>query len=84
MFARLENPFNRPDLRNNQSVVIYLDAVGNLLDLCNDKDDQVRGVCEASLVRISSRNPNELINYVINYKKKNQKISENIIAVILR
>lgn len=84
MFARLENPFNRPDLRNNQSVVIYLDAVGNLLDLCNDKDDQVRGVCEASLVRISSRNPNELINYVINYKKKNQKISESIIAVILR
>ena len=84
MFARIENPFNRPDLRNNQSVVIYLDAVGNLLDLCNDKDDQVKGVCEASLVRIASRNPNELINYVINYKKKNQKISEHIIAVILR
>jgi hypothetical protein len=84
MFARLENPFNRPDLRNNQSVVIYLDAVGNLLDLCTDKDDQVKGVCEASLVRIASRNPNELINYVINYKKKNQKISENVIAVILR
>lgn len=84
MFARIENPFNRPDLRNNQSIVIYLDAIGNLLDLCNDKDDQVKGVCEASLVRIASRNPNELINYVISYKKKNQKISENIIAVILR
>ncbi|XP_070495465.1 maestro heat-like repeat-containing protein family member 1 isoform X2 [Chironomus tepperi] len=59
-------------------------AIGSLLDLCNDKDDQVKGVCEASLVRIASRNPNELINYVINYKKKNQKISEQTIAVILR
>jgi hypothetical protein len=84
MFTRIENPFNRPDLRNNQSNVIYLDAIGNLLDLCNDKDDQVKGVCEASLVRIASRNPNELINYVINYKKKTQKISDHIIAVILR
>lgn len=84
MFAKLENPFNRLDSRNNQSTVVYLGAVGNLLDLCNDKDDQVKGVCEASLVRIASRNPNELINYVITYKKKNQKIGDHITAVILR
>lgn len=84
MFARIENPFNRPDVKNNQSIVIYLDAVGNLLDLCNDKDDQVKGVCEASLVRIASRNPNELVDYVIVYKKKTQKIGDQTVAVTLR
>lgn len=84
MFSRLENPFNRPDAKTDQYILICLDAIGNLLNLCNDKDDQVKGVCEASLLKISSRNPNELISYVINYKKKNQKISDHVVSVILR
>lgn len=81
MFAKLVNPFNKVIFFSNAT---YLGAVEKLLDLCNDKDDQVKAICEASLVRISSRNPNEVINFIIQYKKKNSKIHESIVGVILR
>lgn len=84
MFARIENPFNRVEFSSNHSNVLYLDAVGSLLDLCSDKDEQVKATCEASLVRISNRSPNELITFIIAYKKKTQKITDSCVAVILR
>ncbi|KAG5684005.1 hypothetical protein PVAND_013258 [Polypedilum vanderplanki] len=59
-------------------------AVSSLLDLTNDKDDTVRATCEASLVRISNRNPNEVIDFIIAYKKKNPKQNDSTIAVVLR
>jgi hypothetical protein len=83
MFNKIENPFNKPEL-NSKSSLIYLDAIQSLLEGLNDKDDQVKGVCEASLIRIANRHPNDIINFIIAYKKKTPKISDKDSAVILR
>jgi hypothetical protein len=84
MFNRIENPFNKPEISNSPSLLHYTDAVKNLLEGLNDKDDQVKGVCEASLIRIANRHPNDIINFIIAYKKKTPKISDKETAVILR
>jgi hypothetical protein len=84
MFGKIENPFNKPEINKNSSLAFYLDAIQNLLDGLGDKDDQVKAVCEASLIRIANRHPNEIINHSINYKKKTSKIADPIVAVILR
>lgn len=84
MFRKIENPFNKPEIKVNSAFSFYLDAIQNLLDGLSDKDEQVKAVCEASLVRIANRHPNEIINYSIAYKKKTPKIADPIVAVILR
>lgn len=84
MFRKIENPFNKPEIKQNSHLSWYLDAIQNLLDGLSDKDDQVKGVCEASLIRIANRHPNEIINFSIGYKKKTPKIADPIVAVILR
>jgi pullulanase/glycogen debranching enzyme len=84
MFARLENPFNKVEFGSNKSNNFYLDAVASLLDLTGDKDETVRATCEASLVRVSSRSPNEVINFIIAHKKKTLKPVDSVVAVILR
>ena len=62
----------------------YADAVFNLLDSLNDKDDQVKTIAEASLIKIADKKPDEVILIVCDYKKKNPKLSDPTIAVILR
>lgn len=84
MFRKIENPFNKPQVTQNSSLSFYLDAIQNLLEGLGDKDDQVKAVCEASLIRIANRHPNEIINFTIGYKKKTAKIADPIVAVILR
>lgn len=80
MFNQIGNPFNRPI--NNLSP--YLDAVGRLLDSLADKDEQVKATAEASLIKISDKNPDDIILFVCEYKKKNPKLVDSVIAVILR
>lgn len=84
MFRKIENPFNKPDINTDSHLSHYLDAIQNLLDGLSDKDDHVKAVCEASLIRIANRHPNEIINYSIGYKKKTTKVADSIVAVILR
>jgi hypothetical protein len=81
MFNKIENPFNRPV--NNVSTY-YLDAAFQLLDSLNDKDEQVKGIAEASLIKIADKKPDDIILFVCDYKKKNPKLSDPTIAVILR
>lgn len=84
MFKKIENPFNKIDVTKDSSLINYSDAIQHLLDGLNDKDDQVKAVCEASLIRIANRHPNDIINLIIAYKKKTQKIPDPNVAVILR
>lgn len=84
MFKKIENPFNKPEITKDSSLLHYADAIQNLLDGLNDKDDQVKAVCEASLIRIANRKPNDIIHLIIAYKKKISKIQDSIVAVILR
>ena len=84
MFRKIENPFNKPEVTKDHSLIHYTDAIQNLLDGLNDKDDQVKAVCEASLIRIANRHPNDIINLIIAYKKKTPKTADPIVAVILR
>ena len=81
MFNKIENPFNR---RVNNENSRYLDVVAQLLDSLNDKDEKVRGMAEASLIKIADKKPDEIILFVCDYKKKNPKLPDPIIAVILR
>jgi hypothetical protein len=84
MFTKIENPFNKRDFNDNPSLSHYIGALENLLDLVNDKDEQIKGICEASLITISGRNSNDTVNFIIKYKKKNTKINDGVAAVILR
>lgn len=84
MFKKFENPFNKPEVTKDISLIHYTDAIQHLLDGLNDKDDQVKAICEASLIRIANRHPNDIINLIIAYKKKTPKIQDSIVAVILR
>lgn len=82
-YNKLENPFNKLTANNNDSSR-YLDAAFQLLDSLNDKDEQVKAFAEASLLKISDKKPDEVILFVCDYKKKNPKLIDPIIAVILR
>lgn len=84
MFRKIENPFNKPEVTKDLSLIHYTDAIQNLLEGLSDKDDQVKAVCEASLIRIANRHPNDIINLIIGYKKKTPKTPDPIVAVILR
>lgn len=81
MAFKIENPFNKPVTVLNS---FYLDAAFQLLDSLNDKDEQVRAVSEASLIKIADKKPDDIILFVCDYKKKNPKLSDATIAVILR
>lgn len=78
---KYQNPFNKPI---NIESSCYTDAVNSLLDSLNDKDDQVKALAEASLIKIADKKPDEIILFVCDYKKKNPKLSDPTIAVILR
>lgn len=80
MFNRFDNPFNKPVNESSH----YLDAAFQLLDSLNDKDDQVKATAEASLIKIADKKPDEIIQFVCDYKKKNPKLPDTVIAVILR
>lgn len=82
-YNKLENPFNKPTANNNDSSR-YLDAAFQLLDSLNDKDEQVKAIAEASLLKIADKKPDEVILFVCDYKKKNPKLIDPVIAVILR
>lgn len=75
------NPFDKP-IANLSSH--YTDAVFHLLDSLSDKDDQVKALAEASLIKIADKKPDEVILFVCDYKKKNQKLPDPTIAAILR
>jgi hypothetical protein len=79
---KIENPFNKPV--GDKSSQYILDSVNQLLETLNDKDDQVRATSESSLIKIADRKPDEVIVFVCEYKKKNGKLSDVSIAVILR
>lgn len=81
MFNRIENPFNRPA---KIDFSYFLAAATHLLDTLGDKDDQVKATAEASLIKIADKKPDEIILFVCDYKKKNPKIPDQIVAVILR
>lgn len=82
MFTNVHNnPFNKPFSNENS---YYADAVFNLLDSLGDKDDQVKARAEVSLIKIADKKPDEVILYVCDYKKKNPKLPDLTIAVILR
>lgn len=81
MFNKIENPFNKPVKNVN---TYYLDAAFQLLDSLNDKDEQVKAIAEASLIKIADKKPDDIILFVCDYKKKNPKLADPTIAVILR
>lgn len=81
MFTQITNPFNKP---TTDAKSCYLDAVERLLDSLNDKDDQVKALAEVSLIKIADKKPDEVILFVCDYKKKNPKLADPIIAVVLR
>lgn len=81
MYNQLENPFNRQVSNKN---VCYIDAVSHLLEALGDKDEQVKAAAEASLIKIGDKKPDEVILFVCEYKKKNSKLSDSVIAVVLR
>lgn len=82
-YNRIENPFNK-SIVNNTDCSRYLDAAFQLLDSLNDKDDQVKATAEASIIKIADKKPDEVILFVCDYKKKNPKLLDPVIAVILR
>jgi ABC-type Fe3+-hydroxamate transport system substrate-binding protein len=82
MFRKIENPFDKPS--PNVTFKYILDSVFHLLDSLSDKDDQVKTTAEASLIKIADKKPDEVILFVSEYKKKNPKLTDQIIAVILR
>lgn len=75
------NPFVKSTFNEK---FLYADAVLHLLESLNDKDDQVKAVAEASLIKIADKKPDEVISYVCDYKKKNPKSTDALIAVVLR
>jgi hypothetical protein len=81
MSFKIENPFNKPV---SGVTSYYLDAAFQLLDSLNDKDEQVKAIAEASLIKIADKKPDDIILFVCDYKKKNPKLSDPTIAVILR
>ena len=58
----------------------------NLLDTLSveKQDEQVKATVESSLAKISNRKADEVISYFCDYKKKNPKLSDGVVAVILR
>ena len=78
---KIENPFNK---RVTDSSRYFLESANCLLDSLNDKDDLVRSTAEDSLVKIADKKPDEVIVFVCEYKKKSGKLSDGIVAVILR
>lgn len=81
-FNRIENPFNKKII--DDSTRHYIDAVTHLLDTLSDKDKEVKIVTEASLIKIADKKPDEIILFICEYKKKNPKLPDSIIAVTLR
>lgn len=81
MFHRLDNPFNKPLTNANNHCS---EAVHQLLDTLGDKDEQVKVSAEGSLIKIADKKPDEVILFVCDYKKKNPKLADSTIAVILR
>lgn len=82
MFNRIENPFNKSTTNDGSRYV--LESANQLLDTLGDKDEQVKAVAEGSLIKIADKKPDEVIVFVCDYKKKNPKLSDAVIAVILR
>lgn len=82
-YNRIENPFNKP-LTNRDDCSRFIDAAFQLLDALNDKDEQVKASSEAALIKIADKKPDEVILFVCDYKKKNPKLTDPVIAVILR
>jgi hypothetical protein len=76
------NPFNKPETDHSSRYV--LESANHLLDTLNDKDDQVRAVAEASFIKIADKKPDEVIVFVCDFKKKNPKLPDSTLAVILR
>lgn len=56
----------------------------NLLDSLGDKDETVRATVENSLIKIADRKTDQSIEALCEYKKKNPKLADPQIAVILR
>lgn len=81
MFNKIENPFNKPI---NKVSSPSLDAVAQLLESLADKDEQVKATAEGSLIKISDKKPDDIILFVCDYKKRNPKLVDSVIAVILR
>lgn len=81
MFRKIENPFNKP---NTNKDCYYLAAANQLLESLCDKDDQVKAVAEASLIKIADKKPDEVIIFVCDYKKKSGKLADATSAVLLR
>lgn len=79
---KIENPFNKP--LTDKSSQYVLDSANQLLETLNDKDEQVRATAEAALIKIADKKPDEVIVFVCEFKKKNGKLSDANIAVILR
>ena len=77
-----ENPFNKPAI--DPGCTRFLDSTLRLLDALNDKDETVKAMAESSLLKIADKKPDEVILFVCDYKKKNPKLADPIIAVILR
>lgn len=82
MSKRFENPFNKKTI--DDSCRHYIDAVTHLLDSLSDKEKEVKNVSEASLIKIADKKPDEIILFICDYKKKNPKLQDSIIAVTLR
>lgn len=59
-------------------------AVNSLLESIGDKDDDVKGAVERSLVRMCKRRPNETIEIICGYRQKCPKLTEAQVALLLR
>lgn len=96
MWKKLEQKLKTTSTRNN---VVFesasrnknfdsyvLASIFNLLDTLSveKQDEQVKVTIESSLAKISNRKPDEVISIFCDYKKKNPKLTNEIVAVILR
>lgn len=80
LFNRIQNPFNKPSILDSSRH--YIDCVTRLLDSL--LDDDVKTIAEASLIKIADKKPDEIVLFICDYKKRNPKLAESIIAVTLR
>lgn len=78
---KIENPFNKREINSSRYL---LESANCLLDTLNDKDEEVRSTAEDSLIKIADKKPDDVIVFVCEYKKKSGKLSDGVVAVILR
>ncbi|XP_055537388.1 maestro heat-like repeat-containing protein family member 1 isoform X2 [Wyeomyia smithii] len=61
----------------------FIAIVNSLLDSLSEKDDTLRNMTEASLIRIAKQRHDEIVEVFCDYRKKHPKLGETQAAIIL-